>query len=68
MVKNIYEKTKKSYKHKVKKSKLHQNGKSIFKKDKKRKALHPGKRISRNGNIYYEYRANESDLDRRRKI
>lgn len=30
--------------------------------DRKRKALPPGKRISRSGKVYYEYRANRSDL------
>jgi len=29
--------------------------------DKKRKALLPGKRISKNGNIYWETRSNRSD-------
>ncbi len=33
-----------------------------IKKDRKRKALAPGKRISKNGNIYYERRRNRSDL------
>ncbi len=30
--------------------------------DKERKALPPGKRISKNGKIYYERRRNHSDL------
>lgn len=30
--------------------------------DKKRKALKPGKRISRNGKVYYESRRNRSDI------
>ena len=38
------------------------------KKDKGAKALPPGKRISKNGKTYYEYRANKSDLDRRKRI
>ncbi len=29
--------------------------------DKKRKALPPGKRISKNGGVYYEYRQNRTD-------
>jgi len=33
--------------------------------DKKRIALNPGKRISKNGKTYYEYRKNRSDLNRR---
>lgn len=32
--------------------------------DYKRKALKPGKRISKSGNIYYEYRRNRSDIKR----
>jgi len=40
----------------------HQTGKTTKSIDKKRKALPPGKRISKNGNIYYEMRANRSDL------
>lgn len=39
----------------------HQIGKSIKEIDIKRKALLPGKRISKNGNTYYEYRKNRSD-------
>jgi hypothetical protein len=48
-------------KPKVVYSKDHQIGKSIFKIDIKRKALAPGKRISKNNKVYYEYRANRSD-------
>jgi len=40
-----------------------QTGKSIKEIDKSRKALPPGKRISRTGNVYYEYRKNRSDLN-----
>lgn len=32
-------------------------------KDKKRRALSPGKRMSANGKIYYETRVNRSDLN-----
>lgn len=39
-----------------------QIGKSIKSIDSKRKALKPGKRISKSGNIYYESRKNRSDL------
>lgn len=39
-----------------------QTGTSIKSKDKKRKAMPPGKRISKNGKIYYEARKNRSDL------
>lgn len=37
-------------------------------KDKRLKAKHPGKRISKNGNVYYEYRANRSDKNRTKKL
>lgn len=37
-------------------------GKTQRNRDKKRKALPPGKRISKRGNIYYEKRRNRSDL------
>jgi hypothetical protein len=40
----------------------HQTGNSIKSIDKKRNALSPGKRVSRTGKIYYEYRKNRSDL------
>jgi len=40
---------------------LKQIGKSNFLRDSKRKALLPGKRTSKNGNIYYEDRKNRSD-------
>ena len=45
----------------VKKS-PHQVGKSIKSIDIKRKALAPGKRISKFGNTYYETRRSRSDL------
>ncbi len=40
----------------------HQTGKSNIARDKKREALMPGKRISKTGKIYYEFRKNRSDL------
>lgn len=39
----------------------YQIGGSIFKKDIKYSAMSPGKRKSKNGNIYYEYRKNRTD-------
>jgi len=39
-----------------------QTGKSNVKRDKKRDALPAGKRISKSGKVYYEYRKNRSDL------
>ncbi len=45
------------------KASTRQTGKrKSIEKDRKRKALAPGKRISKNGNIYYERRRNRSDL------
>ncbi|MGV9141768.1 MAG: hypothetical protein ACOC1X_02410, partial [Promethearchaeota archaeon] len=41
----------------------HQTGKTTKSIDKKRKALPPGKRISKNGNTYWEYRKNRSDIN-----
>lgn len=38
------------------------------KKDKKRKALHEGRRVSEEGNIYYEYRENRADLNRHKRL
>lgn len=39
-----------------------------FDRDLKSKALAPGKRISKTGKIYYEYRKNRSDLEGKIKI
>jgi len=44
------------------KYKEHQIGKTNVEIDKMRKALLSGKRISKTGKIYYEYRKNRSDL------
>lgn len=41
--------------------KTHQVGKTTVWKDKLLAALTPGKRVSKNGNVYYEYRKNRSD-------
>ena len=35
--------------------------------DRKRKAKKPGKRVSKSGKVYYEYRINRSDMSRREK-
>jgi hypothetical protein len=51
----------KSQRRNLKKSD-YQIGKTIVQIDKKRKALAPGKRKSKAGNIYYENRKNRSDL------
>lgn len=40
----------------------HQTGKSNLKNDSRRIALPPGKRISKTGKTYYEYRKSRSDL------
>lgn len=42
--------------------KFHQSGKSYYWKDRKRIALPPGKRMSKMGKLYYEYRKNRTDL------
>jgi len=39
-----------------------QTGKSNLKRDKARKSMPPGKRVSKTGKIYYEARKNRSDL------
>jgi hypothetical protein len=41
----------------------YQTGTSIIEIDQPRPALRPGRRISRNGNEYYELRANRSDIN-----
>jgi hypothetical protein len=41
---------------------LDQVGKSDISRDKKRKALAPGKRISKTGKVYWETRKNRSDV------
>ena len=53
----------KKLKPRVAYSKNRQTGKRIsLEADKKRKALPAGKRISKNGKIYYEFRRNRTDL------
>ena len=42
-----------------------QIGKSNVSKDIRKKAMRPGKRISKNGKIYYEYRKNRTDLKKK---
>ncbi|MHA1865893.1 MAG: hypothetical protein ACTSWZ_05230 [Candidatus Heimdallarchaeaceae archaeon] len=50
-------------KPRVVKASKHQTGKrKSIKLDRKRKAMKPGKRISKSGKVYYEYRRNRSDL------
>ncbi len=53
---------------KILKKSNRQIGKSNLPIDKKRSALSPGKRLSKNGNEYYEYRKNRSDLTLDRKV
>jgi len=45
-----------------------QTGISNTVRDKVRKALPPGYRVSKTGRIYYESRRNRSDLSKRRKL
>lgn len=40
----------------------HQTGRTTKRIDEKRTALPPGKRISKYGKVYYEYRKNRSDM------
>jgi hypothetical protein len=44
------------------KKKYHQTGKSDYTLDKLLKAKVPGKRKTKKGTIYYEYRKNRSDM------
>lgn len=53
---------KKSNKGRRSKKYLYQTGKTDIKVDKTKKAMWPGKRKSKNGGTYYEYRANRSDM------
>jgi len=48
--------------------KTHQLGQTEVVWDLRKTALEPGKRISKRGNIYYEYRRNRSDKDPRKRI
>lgn len=45
----------------VKKASIRQTGGSNTKRDKRRRAKPPGKRVSQTGNVYYERRKNRSD-------
>lgn len=57
----LKKKAKKNSKPYVLYSLTKQKGKSKTRLDKDYKALPPGKRISKNGNVYYEYRKNRTD-------
>ena len=46
----------------------HAVGSSNLKWDKRYKAMKPGKRISKRGNIYWEYRINRSDIKPKTKL
>jgi len=46
----------------------HQTGRTHTSVDRRYKALHPGKRVSINGVMYYEYRKNRTDVNRTRRI
>lgn len=59
---------KRKAKKKTIKRKVRQIGSSNKKSDSQRTALKPGKRISKNGNVYYEYRANRSDINPKNKL
>jgi ssDNA-binding Zn-finger/Zn-ribbon topoisomerase 1 len=49
-------------------SKIHQIGKTSVALDRTRVALPPGKRISKTGKIYYEYRRNRSDINPKKRL
>jgi hypothetical protein len=51
-----------AYGRRVLKARSTQTGTSSTARDKKRRAMQPGKRRSASGRIYYEYRKNRSDL------
>jgi hypothetical protein len=53
---------------KYQKPALRQVGSSNTEHDKWNKAEHPGKRLSEDGKIYYEYRRNRSDKDKRARL
>lgn len=36
--------------------------------DKKIRASSPGRQVSKTGNVYYEFRENRTDFDRRKKL
>lgn len=38
------------------------------KQDKERKAKKPGKRVSADGNTYYEYRSNRADKNKKKRL
>ena len=73
MSKDIYERNKmppRTYKklpRTVKVSKT-QSGRTTIKRDSSRKAMTPGKRLSKNRRTYYEKRKNRSDKDRRKRL
>jgi len=46
----------------------YQTGKTVKRKDVKRSALKPGKRLSKSGKTYYETRKNRSDKDKRKRL
>jgi hypothetical protein len=46
---------------------VYQTGKSNYYADVRRKAEHPGRRVSKSNRVYYEYRRNRSDADRRKR-
>ena len=54
--------------HKTKKKKISQIGKSNVAYDKRLRAKKPGKRISASGKVYYERRANRSDVNPRKRL
>jgi hypothetical protein len=46
----------------------HQTGSSIYSIDKLFSAKSAGKRVSKNGKTYYEYRKNRTDLNKKKRV
>jgi len=59
---------KKSQKKRTVDSTLRQIGKSNMLLDLRFSAKKPGKRISKKGNVYYEYRSNRSDKNPKKRL
>jgi hypothetical protein len=53
---------------KLKKTTLKRYNTKSISRDKKLKAKHPGRRVSKSGKKYTENRSNRSDKDRRRRL
>lgn len=61
-------KKKKEYKGKLKDEPIGDNKRRDLRKDAKLPALPPGKRISKDGNVYYESRENRTDVSKKERL